>query len=61
MFGDPETTVDAILKVVDVDEPPLHIILGPLLPFVKQVYAARIKSWEQWEEVSRAAQGTRSL
>jgi len=57
MLGDPNTTADAILKLVDAERPPLHFILGPLLPFVKQVYAARIQSWEEWEEVSRAAQG----
>ena len=57
MFGDPKSTADAILKVVDAAEPPLHVILGPLLSMVKQVYAARIKSWEQWEGVSQAAHG----
>jgi NAD(P)-dependent dehydrogenase (short-subunit alcohol dehydrogenase family) len=54
MLGDPKATVDAILKVVDADEPPLHLILGPLLPLVKQTYAARIQAWEQWEQISRA-------
>jgi NAD(P)-dependent dehydrogenase (short-subunit alcohol dehydrogenase family) len=57
MLGDPNATADAVLNLVDVERPPLHFILGPLLPFVKQVYEARIKSWEEWEEVSRAAQG----
>jgi len=57
MIGDPQSTAEALLKVVDAKEPPLHVILGPLLPLVKQVYAARITSWEQWEEVSRAAHG----
>jgi NAD(P)-dependent dehydrogenase (short-subunit alcohol dehydrogenase family) len=50
MFGDPKTTPDTILKVVDAEEPPLHVILGSLLPLVKQVYAARIQSWEQWRD-----------
>lgn len=59
MLGDPKATVDAILKAVDADEPPLHLILGPLLPLVKQVYAARIQAWEQWEQVSRAGQDTK--
>ncbi len=61
MFGDPEATVDAILKVVDADEPPLHVILGPLLPLVKQIYTARLQCWEQWEDVFRAAQGPERL
>ena len=61
MLGDPNATVDAILNVVDADEPPLHFILGPFLPLVKQVYSARIESWEQWEDASRAAQSTKPL
>jgi NAD(P)-dependent dehydrogenase (short-subunit alcohol dehydrogenase family) len=61
MLGDPKATVDAILKLVDTDEPPLHLILGPLLPLVKQTYAARIQAWEQWEQISRAGQGTRPV
>jgi NAD(P)-dependent dehydrogenase (short-subunit alcohol dehydrogenase family) len=57
MFGDPKATSAALLKVVDSDQPPLHIILGSLLPMVKQVYAARIQTWEAWDHVSRAAHG----
>jgi hypothetical protein len=57
MFGDPKATSAALLKVVDADKPPLHVIFGPLLPMVKQVYETRIQSWEQWNEVSRAAYG----
>jgi NAD(P)-dependent dehydrogenase (short-subunit alcohol dehydrogenase family) len=52
MFGDPKTTSDTILKVVDAEEPPLHVIPGSLLPLVKQVYAARIQSWKQWGDSS---------
>jgi NAD(P)-dependent dehydrogenase (short-subunit alcohol dehydrogenase family) len=57
MFGDPNATSAALLKVVDADQSPLHVIFGPLLPMVKQVYETRIHSWEQWKEVSRAAFG----
>ena len=57
MLGDPKATADAILKVVDAEKPPLHFMLGPVLPMVKQVYADRVRSWEEWEQVSRAAQG----
>jgi NAD(P)-dependent dehydrogenase (short-subunit alcohol dehydrogenase family) len=52
MFGDPQTTSDAILRVVDAKEPPLHVILGSLLPLVKQIYAARIQSWQGWDNGS---------
>jgi NAD(P)-dependent dehydrogenase (short-subunit alcohol dehydrogenase family) len=57
MFGDPDATADALLKVVDADKPPVQVIFGPLLPLVKQVYGARMQSWEQWDDVSRAAFG----
>ena len=55
MFGDPATTVDALLQVVDADEPPLHLLLGPLLPMIRQVYEGRLASWEQWAAVSNPA------
>lgn len=57
MLGDPKATADAILQVVDADEPPLHFILGPLLPLVKQIYDMRLADWEKWEDVSCAAHG----
>jgi NAD(P)-dependent dehydrogenase (short-subunit alcohol dehydrogenase family) len=60
MFGDPSATADAILRVVDTDEPPLHLVLGPLLPMIRQIYAGRLASWEKWEAVSNAAQGSRT-
>ena len=57
MIGNPAATAAAILKVVDAREPPLRLILGSGLPMVRQVYAERIKTWEAWEDVSKAAQG----
>ncbi len=60
MFGDPAATADAIFKAVDADEPPLHLVLGPLLPMIRQIYAGRLTSWEKWEAVSNAAQGSRT-
>lgn len=60
-FGDPAATSEAILKVVDAAEPPLRLILGSsMLPLVRQVYADRLQTWSQWEDVSIAAQGTRA-
>ncbi|BCP53664.1 short-chain dehydrogenase/reductase [Kaistia sp. 32K] len=54
-LGDPRATVPAILKLVDSDKPPLRLILGDLLPLVKDIYADRIRTWESWEDVSKAA------
>lgn len=58
MMGDPAATAAAILKVVDADEPPLRLLLGNwLLPMIKQVYEGRLNTWNEWTEVSNAAQG----
>jgi NAD(P)-dependent dehydrogenase (short-subunit alcohol dehydrogenase family) len=56
--GDPQATAAAILKVVDAAEPPLRIFLGTAgLPLTRTEYAKRLQVWEQWNEVSVAAQG----
>lgn len=56
--GKPEATGPAILKVVDADKPPLRIFFGSG-PFelIKDEYAKRLATWEQWQEVSVAAHG----
>jgi NAD(P)-dependent dehydrogenase (short-subunit alcohol dehydrogenase family) len=59
MFGDPAATWPAIAKVVDADNPPLRLILGDNLAMVRQAYAERLKVWDAWEDVSKAAQGAR--
>lgn len=57
-FGVPEATPEAILKLVDAENPPLRLFLGKVaLPWAKQVYADRIATWEAWNEVSVAAHG----
>ena len=61
IIGDPAATVPAILKLVDSEAPPLRLILGNwLLPMVKQHYEARLRDWQDWAEVSDAAQGAQS-
>jgi NADP-dependent 3-hydroxy acid dehydrogenase YdfG len=58
--GDPAATADAILRLVEAENPPLRLILGSrTLPMVQRVYAQRLKSWEEWAEISNAAQGAR--
>lgn len=57
-FGKPEATSDAILKLVDTANPPLRLFLGKVaLPWVKQVYAERLATWEDWKEVAEKAHG----
>ncbi len=56
--GDPSATPEALFKIVDVEDPPLRLILGSTgLPMVRAAYADRIATWEKWEAVSNAAQG----
>ena len=56
--GDPQATAEAVLKIVDAENPPLRFILGNTgLPMVRAAYADRLATWEQWEAVSNAAQG----
>lgn len=57
-FGDPEATTDAVLKLIDSENPPLHFFLGKqAYPFIKQVYATRYADWDNWKEISAAAHG----
>ena len=56
--GDPKATAEAILKLVDAENPPLRLGLGnSILPRARAAYAERLKTWEAWEDVSNAAMG----
>ncbi|HEX4067336.1 MAG TPA: SDR family NAD(P)-dependent oxidoreductase [Acidobacteriaceae bacterium] len=56
--GDPKATAEAVLKLVDTENPPLRLALGTqVLPRARALYAERIATWEAWEDVSNAAQG----
>ena len=56
--GDPNATVDAMLKLVDAENPPLRLFLGSHnLPWVRAAYADRLATWEEWDSVARSAQG----
>ena len=57
--GDPDATPEAIFKIVDAENPPLRFFLGSHnLHWVRAVYAERLATWEAWESVSSAAQGS---
>lgn len=57
--GNPQATPEALFKMVDAENPPLRFFLGSHnLPWVRTAYAERLATWEAWEEVSNAAQGT---
>ncbi|MEN2412325.1 SDR family NAD(P)-dependent oxidoreductase [Flavobacterium mesophilum] len=57
-FGKVEATSSAILKLVETENPPLRLLLGRVaLPFVKQTYEQKLKTWEEWKDVSVEAHG----
>ncbi|MFE5321863.1 SDR family NAD(P)-dependent oxidoreductase [Paenibacillus sp. NPDC056579] len=56
--GDPKATAEAILQIVDAEDPPLRFAVGAgVLPLVRGTYADRLATWETWEAVSNGAQG----
>lgn len=57
-FGDPKVTADAVLKLVDSENPPLRLFLGKIShPFVKQSYEKRWAEWDAWKDVAEQAHG----
>jgi NAD(P)-dependent dehydrogenase (short-subunit alcohol dehydrogenase family) len=47
----------ALLKIVDADKPPLRVFFGTLPhQLVPQTYAERLKTWEEWAELSAEAE-----
>lgn len=56
--GDPAATPEALFAVVDAENPPLRFFLGSHnLPWVHTAYTERLATWEEWADVSNAAQG----
>jgi len=56
--GDPEATDEAILKIVDSENPPLRLFLGTMPnEIIKDIYAQRLKEWDDWNDVSVKAHG----
>ncbi|MEA5141139.1 hypothetical protein [Arcicella rigui] len=57
-MGKPEATVEAILKVVNSENPPQRLLLGKIAyHVVNQVYKNRLEEIEAWKEVSIATHG----
>jgi NAD(P)-dependent dehydrogenase (short-subunit alcohol dehydrogenase family) len=56
--GDPAAAAQALLKIVDSDNPPLRVLFGQgFYPMLQQVYADRLKTWADWQDLSAEAQG----
>ncbi|WP_281225532.1 SDR family NAD(P)-dependent oxidoreductase [Flavobacterium aquiphilum] len=57
-YGVPEATAEAVLKLVDAENPPLRLLLGKAgVQWTKYAYGERLKTWEEWQDVSEAAHG----
>jgi NAD(P)-dependent dehydrogenase (short-subunit alcohol dehydrogenase family) len=53
----PEVAAEAVLKLVDSDDPPLRLLLGSMVyDLAFDVSRERMKTWAGWETVSRAAE-----
>ncbi|MGW5718501.1 SDR family NAD(P)-dependent oxidoreductase [Amycolatopsis sp. NPDC003865] len=55
--GDPHATRAAILDLVDAADPPLRMFLGKSLAAVTDEYRARLKTWNDWQDVAVRAFG----
>ncbi|WP_159792929.1 SDR family NAD(P)-dependent oxidoreductase [Puerhibacterium puerhi] len=55
--SDPRLAAEAMLTLVDSDEPPLRLALGSLTyDLAHEVSRQRLETWSAWERVSRAAE-----
>ena len=51
--GDPQASAEAVLKIVDAENPPLRVFFGELpLQLAKADYESRLKTWEEWQPIS---------
>ncbi|WCT10653.1 SDR family NAD(P)-dependent oxidoreductase [Mucilaginibacter jinjuensis] len=56
--GDANGTIDAVLKLIDSENPPLRLLLGKYANMlVKKEYVGRNTEWDSWLETTLAAQG----
>jgi NAD(P)-dependent dehydrogenase (short-subunit alcohol dehydrogenase family) len=56
--GDPVASAEAVLRVVDADEPPLRCFFGTApLGIAERDYEGRLATWREWQPVAELAQG----
>ncbi|MFF4232553.1 SDR family NAD(P)-dependent oxidoreductase [Streptomyces sp. NPDC001820] len=55
--SDPKLAAEALLKLVDSEEPPLRLLLGSMVyDLAFDIARERMDTWAAWEHVSRAAE-----
>jgi NAD(P)-dependent dehydrogenase (short-subunit alcohol dehydrogenase family) len=56
--GDPVASAEAIMRVVDADEPPLRTFFGSTpIGIAERDYEGRLATWREWQPVAELAQG----
>ena len=56
--GDPTASAEAVLRIVDADEPPLRAFFGSApLGIAEKDYESRLETWREWQPVAELAQG----
>jgi NAD(P)-dependent dehydrogenase (short-subunit alcohol dehydrogenase family) len=56
--GDPKAAAQALLEIVDSDDPPLRVLFGSAAPaMVTEIYRQRLQTWSDWEAVTHKSQG----
>src|SRR5215207_216759 len=59
--GDPVATREAVLRVVDAENPPLRVFFGDgPLRIATRDYESRLATWREWESLSVAAHGPKA-
>jgi NAD(P)-dependent dehydrogenase (short-subunit alcohol dehydrogenase family) len=60
--GDPAAAGQALLEVVDAEQPPLRVFFGTQ-PYeaAQGVYAGRLQTWSDWSDLSARAEGVHAL
>jgi NAD(P)-dependent dehydrogenase (short-subunit alcohol dehydrogenase family) len=55
--SEPHLAAEALMKVVDSDDPPLRVVFGSMVyDLAFELTRQRMKTWAGWEDVSRAAE-----
>jgi NAD(P)-dependent dehydrogenase (short-subunit alcohol dehydrogenase family) len=56
--GDPVASAEAVLRIVDAEEPPLRAFFGRApLGIAERDYESRLATWREWQPVAELAQG----
>lgn len=56
--GDPEASAEAVLRIVDTEDPPLRTFFGSApLGIAERDYEGRLATWREWQPVAELAQG----